>query len=90
MLDVLEQVDFVLLEEELHDVTCESTYERENNVPEHPANWYATAPCQDVIAVCERRRANCRRDCGWWCSSDGGAGCNAYHPYENLEWRRIK
>ena len=89
MTDVLEQVDFILLEEELHAVTCESTYERENNTPEHEAHWYATAPCGDVIAVCERRRAKCRRDGGWWCTTDGVAGCKGYHDYESLEWRRI-
>ena len=87
---VIEQVDFVLLEQELDDTPCESVYERECGIPSHSAVWYASAPCGDIIAVCERRRAKCRRDGGWYCSSDGVAGCSAHHEYEVIEFTKIR
>ena len=89
MSDVLEQVDFILLEDELHATTCESVYEQENGWPEHEAHWYAGAPCGDIIAVCDKRRAKARRDGGWWCTPKTGSGCSGYHDYAVLEFRRI-
>ena len=89
--DVIERVDFVLLEAELDDTPCESVYERECGFPSHAATWYASASCGDIIAICERRRAKCRRDGGWWCSTDGVAGCTRFHDYESeLSFDRIR
>lgn len=93
MSNVIEQVDFIILEQELDGPpACESLYERENQFPEHAATWFVTAPCGDIIAVCDKRRAKCRRDGGWYCSVRGGtgSGCNGYHDYEQLEFRRIR
>ena len=87
---VIEQVDFVLLEQSLDDTPCESVYERECGYPTHSAVWYCYASCGDISAVCERRRVKCRREGGWRCSNDGVAGCTRFHDYEDeLDFKRI-
>lgn len=90
MTDVLEQIDFVILESELEGPpSCESVYEQENQIPEHPAHWFVSAPCGDIIAVCDRRRRKARNDGGWYCTVRTGSGCQGYHPYEHLEFSRV-
>lgn len=87
----LEVVDFDLLTLGLEGPpACESVYERENQVPEHPAHWYAHSSCGDITAVCTPRRNKCRRDGGWYCTRNGqGAGCSTYHEYGEIRWERI-
>lgn len=92
MTDVMTVVDLSQLEQTLDGPpSCESEYERNLNYPEHEAHWYAHCSCGDITAVCERRRAKCRADGGWWCRMSNGAGCNRFHDYEDeIEWERIK
>ena len=89
MSDVLEQVDFVLLEDELEQVVCESQLHREWKLPPHEAHWWAAAPCLNLIAVCDERRRKCRRDGAWKCSSEN-EGCSASHAFDQIDWAPVR
>ena len=79
---------FELIVEDIEDpeVQCESVLHREQGLPPHPADWYASSPCGGVFAVCEARRVQCRHEGCWRCVTN----CTSRHPYEHIEFTPVK
>lgn len=88
MSDVIEQVDFSVLEDVLGAIPCRSSL-RGHQEP-HDADWYSIGPCLDVTSVCERRRRKAFADGGWQCVVLDGQGCNAFHPYDQLRFTPVR
>jgi hypothetical protein len=84
--DVLEDIELHILVGDMDQEMCQSTLHMvEWKMPEHPAHWYASAPCASVIAICDDRKRKCFRDGSWQCVS----GCTAIHPFDHIEFVRI-
>jgi hypothetical protein len=90
MTDLLEDIDVTVWEQQFEEVQCESVMHNEKGYPTHPANWYATGPCGDVIAVCETRRQQCFGHGGWKCVIGRNGGCSAFHPYDHIQFHPVK
>ena len=79
--------DFELIVEDLEEpeIRCESVLHAEQGLPPHAAAWWAGTPCNGLLAVCEARRGQCRREGCWRCVTN----CTAIHPFEHIEWTPI-
>lgn len=91
MTDVLEAVDFELIVEsfEESEKQCESTLHMVDwRMPAHPGHWYASAPCKNLLVVCDDRRRKCLRDGSWRCTAIRG-GCEGSHEFDDIEWTPV-
>ncbi len=75
--------DLEHLLDDVGTVACQSVLHMRQGKPTHEGIWYASSPCGGIIVVCEARRALCRQQGGWRCTT----GC--HHLYEHITFTRL-